>query len=127
MTLTPMKIEKCNITRHFPNREDLWRNEIFLKDSYCVAPNQIANVSKPYGYQDFTGMIFWVQRCQNTTTKNDCFARSFIDQTLVNVLLSTRFTNFYFDHSKLAEPACLTSRPMHFQFQVRCTKGSGII
>jgi hypothetical protein len=94
-----LKMEKCNVTRHFKSNPDLWENEKYITHSYCMAPNQLVNVSKPFGYDESTYISFWVQKCQNTTTKNDCFPREYIDKTLVNVFLLSRFTNYYFDHS----------------------------
>ena len=68
-SLTFLKMEKCNVTRHFPKREDMWKNEKFLKDSYCLAPNQIANILKPYAYPDYTAMIFWVKDAKTQQPK----------------------------------------------------------
>jgi hypothetical protein len=95
-----LKMEKCNAARHFPNNFEMWKNEKFLNDSYCVAPNQIANISKPFAYDDSTAIVYWIQKCQNTTTKNDCHSKEYIDKTLENVFLLTRYTNYYFEHSK---------------------------
>lgn len=105
MNFNELKMEKCILTRHFPTRVEMWKDTKFLSDSYCVAPNQNANLTKPFSYDDSTFVSFWVHRCWNTTTKNDCYPRDYIDKTLANSFLLSRFTNYYFDHSRQTEPA----------------------
>ena len=58
MDILPVKLEKCNVMRHFPNNIDLWKGEKFIEKSYCIVPNQMLNISMPYGYANYTTMMF---------------------------------------------------------------------
>jgi hypothetical protein len=99
-SLTFIKMEKCNVMKHFKRNPELWEKEKYITHSYCMSPDHMLNVSKPFGYDDSTFIIFWVLRCQNSTTKNDCYAREYLYKTLENTFFLTRFTNYYFDDSK---------------------------
>jgi hypothetical protein len=99
LSVMMVKMEKCNVTKHFKNNLKLWQNEKFITHSYCLPSDQLLNVTQPFGYDNSTWLVFWAQRCMNTTTKKDCYSRDYIDKTLNNVFLLTRFTNYYFDHS----------------------------
>jgi hypothetical protein len=98
LQMMPVKMEKCNLTHY--SDPTLWIGRKTINISYCVAPQQKLNISKIYGAINSTTMLFWVHRCKNTTTKNDCFPPEKIEQDLMNASLGLRFRNYYFDHKK---------------------------
>jgi hypothetical protein len=97
--MVPIKLEKCNITKHFED-PSLWRTSNYLDSSYCTETNQNFNLSKTIGARNYTMINFWVHRCKNTTTKKDCYSEEKIEQDLLNANIAVRFKNFYFDHKK---------------------------
>lgn len=92
-----VKMEKCNLTEHFDDR-DMWRNEKLINSSMCFAKDQNFNSSKIYGANNYTGIVLWIHRCQNSTTKNDCLPIEDINNALLNVFLLVRFKDYYLDH-----------------------------
>jgi hypothetical protein len=54
ISLSLLKMEKCNVTKHFKNNVELWKNEKFITHSYCLVPDQILNVTQPFGYDNST-------------------------------------------------------------------------
>jgi hypothetical protein len=98
LQMMPVKMKKCNLTDFSDPSLYVARKGISI--SYCVAPEQKLNISKIYGTGNSTLMWFWVHRCKNTTTKNDCFPPEKIEQDLMNASAGVRFKNYYFDHKK---------------------------
>jgi hypothetical protein len=100
MQMVPVNLEKCNLTKHFsdPSLYSYYVN--FLSTSYCVAPNQNLNLTKPYGFPNSASMWFWIHRCKNSTIKKDCYPPEKIEQDLMNANVALTFKNFYFDHKK---------------------------
>jgi hypothetical protein len=92
-----VKMEKCNLTKHF-NDIDLWKNEKLINSSMCFARDQDFNSSKIFGANNYTGLVLWIHRCHNSTTKNDCLPIEEIDKALLNVFFLVRFKDYYLDH-----------------------------
>jgi hypothetical protein len=99
MKMVPMKLEKCNLTKHYVDPL-LWNNSNYLDLSYCTETNQNFNLSKTVGAKNFSMINIWVHRCKNTTFKNDCFSAEQIEQDLSNANVALRFKSYYFDHKK---------------------------
>jgi hypothetical protein len=92
-----VKLEQCNISRHFKHSE-LWRDQKLINVSKCLAPDQKFNSSKPFGADSYTGIVLWVHRCHNSTEKKDCLPEEEIEKALENVFVLVRFKDYYFDH-----------------------------
>jgi hypothetical protein len=97
-----LKLEQCNISRHFRHPE-LWRDQKLINVSKCLAPDQNFNSSKPFGADSYTGIVLWVHKCLNTSAKNDCLPQNEIDKALENVFVLVRFKDYYFDHKLLGD------------------------
>jgi hypothetical protein len=77
-SLTFLKMEKCNLARHFKSNPDLWEKEKYITHSNCISPDQVVNVSKPSGSDDSSYFSFWLQRCQNITTNKFVFRENIL-------------------------------------------------
>ena len=53
MTAKPVKMEQCNLTRHFGGNGERWKDEKFITESMCLPLDQKYNASLPYGAQGF--------------------------------------------------------------------------
>jgi hypothetical protein len=93
-------LEKCQVEKIFLEDTELWKREKYIEKSWCTVPGQNLNISKPYGHENYSTMMFWVHRCINTTKKNDCLPSDVIDKKLMNTNVAIRFKNFYFDHKR---------------------------
>lgn len=99
MKMYPMKLEKCNVTKHFSDPVLIPQVES-VNSFYCVVPNQNFNMSRPFGYPKYAAIWFWVHRCKNTTLKNDCHPPEKIERDLMNTNVGLTFKNYYFDHKR---------------------------
>lgn len=97
-------LEKCNLEEHFPGEEDLWRDQKLINSSMCIKRNQNLPIQHTFGDLNFTSIVFWIHRCRNTTTKNDCYPKEKIEKELENVFLQVRFKDYTLDHSVIKEP-----------------------
>jgi hypothetical protein len=96
----PVALEKCQKEKSFLGDEKLWDTEKYIEKSWCTVQGQNLNISKPFGYENYTTMMFWVHRCINSTKKNDCLPSDIIENKLMNANLAIRFKNYYFDHKQ---------------------------
>jgi hypothetical protein len=105
MTAKPVKMEQCNLTRHFNGNGERWKDEKFITESMCLPLDQKLNASMLYGATGFSFLKIYMTRCTNNTVKKDCFPKEQIDATLNSVNVMVRFKNIYFDHDQLEEPS----------------------
>jgi hypothetical protein len=113
LQMIPVKTEKCNLT-HLSDTT-LWTDRKTVNISYCVSPDQKLNITKVFGSTNSSIMWFWIHRCKNSTTKNDCFPPEKIEQDLMNASAALRFRNYYFDHKKtenIGMPYLFTDTPI---------------
>ena len=72
--ITPVSIEKCNITNY--DKFELWKNEKLINDSICFSEEAIEshiNSTGVFGETGYTGVVFWISLCTNSTYKNNCY------------------------------------------------------
>lgn len=105
MQRNEIKLETCNITKHFPNSIDLWRDQKLINQSYCMRRNQNFNSSLTFGANNSTGVVFWIHKCLNTTKKKNCAPQEVIDETLTNVFFLVRFKDYFFKHDSIDKVA----------------------
>jgi hypothetical protein len=91
-------MEYCDLNKHFSNSTNLWKDEKFLSTSFCIPRDLTLNTSKTYGSTGNKGVALWLTRCSNSSIKNDCYSKEEIEYRLENVIVMTRFRNYYFDH-----------------------------
>lgn len=101
--ILPVKLERCDVKRNFANSTDLWRDQKLINDSYCITPGQNISSIKLFGENDYCGVVFWIHKCQNSTTKKDCYPDDVLTKELQNIFVLTRFKDYYFDHNLLGE------------------------
>jgi hypothetical protein len=101
--ILPVKVEKCDVSRNFANGTDLWRDQKLINDSYCITPGQNISSIRLFGENDYCGVVFWLHKCQNSTTKKDCYPDDYITKELQNIFVLTRFRDYYFDHNLVGE------------------------
>jgi hypothetical protein len=98
-------LEKCNISVHFKESKDLWIEQRQINSSTCIKRDLEINSSLLFGANNYTGIVFWIYKCQNSSTKNDCFPNDVIDAQLTNVFFLVRFKDYYFDHNVIGNNA----------------------
>lgn len=101
--ILPVKLEKCDVKKNFANSTELWRDQKLINDSYCITPGQNISSIRLFGENDYCGVVFWIHKCQNSTTKQDCYPDDIITKELQNIFVLTRFRDYYFDHNLLGE------------------------
>jgi hypothetical protein len=102
--LRPVEVERCNLDIHYAKHKDLYLNESAIEFGYCPKRNQtFLDTRKVYGASNYTGIVYWIHMCRNTTTKKDCYPEEKIREILSNVLVYIRFTDYYLDHKKQGE------------------------
>ncbi len=102
---TSFELEKCNVGKHFISYSDLWKNEKYINQSMCLPYNSFYNSSRVFASDNYTGLVIWVHRCQNTTDKHDCYSVDKINQILENVFVVVKIKDYYFDHSLIKHNA----------------------
>jgi hypothetical protein len=103
----PVNLEKCNLTVHFSDNMDMWRDQKLINDSICFSKNQSVPLESRYLFGDlnYTGIVTWIHKCINTTEDQTCASEEEIQKTLSNVFFYVRFKDYYYDHSILGDPA----------------------
>lgn len=91
-------MEYCDLSRHFTNSSNLWKEEKFISSSFCLPKDYPLNISQIFTSVGNKGILISLTRCSNTTTKKNCFSPERIEKDLENVIVLIRMKNFYFDH-----------------------------
>ena len=100
--ITPVSIEKCNITNY--DKFELWKNEKLINDSICFSEEAIEshiNSTGVFGETGYTGVVFWISLCTNSTYKNNCYPIEKSKEILDNVFVYVKILDIYFDHGNL--------------------------
>ena len=100
--ITPVSIEKCNITNY--DKFELWKNEKLINDSICFSEEAIEshiNSTGIFGETGYTGIVFWISLCTNSTYKNNCYPIEKSKEILDNVFVYVKILDIYFDHGNL--------------------------
>lgn len=81
-----LRYEKCNISKHFTNYTKYIKPQLESKFSYCV---DTSNITLNVKYGDLTNgysiLNVYVNQCVYTTTKNDCYDKTYINKKLQEV------------------------------------------
>ena len=99
--ITEVPIEICNISS-FEEHESLWKDEKFINESFCFSKESIdnkINSTRSYGDTNYTGIVFWITLCTNSSYKNDCYPLEESKKILDNVFIYVKILNYYFDHN----------------------------
>ena len=104
MSINPFPLEKCIVNKHFEGSEERWKDETFITESLCLPKDLPLKAYMPYAKTGFSCLEIYIQRCQNSTEKKDCFPKEQIEETLTMVNVLSRFKNIYFNHDKLFDP-----------------------
>ena len=100
--ITPVSIEKCNITNY--DKFELWKNEKLINDSICFSEEAIEshiNSTGVFGETGYTGVVFWISLCTNSTYKNNCYPIEKSKEILDNVFVYVKILDIYFEHGNL--------------------------
>jgi hypothetical protein len=57
-------------------------------------------IQKTFAAMNYTGLVYWVHMCRNTTTKKDCYPEEKIKEILMNLFVIVIFTDYYLDHNR---------------------------
>ena len=124
--ILPVEMEKCDVSRNFAGGVDLWKNQKLINDSYCIKTGQNISSIKLFGENDYTGVVLWIHKCQNSTTKTDCYPDEYITKELQNVFVLTRFRDYYLDHQKVGDPGKPSSTQIYSKLRSVPTREFGI-
>ena len=105
IVLQQIKLETCNVSKHFPQTPELWNDQKLINQSTCMARDQDFYSSNLFGANNYTGVVFWIHKCINTTNKTDCAPDDVIQAALTNVFILVRFKDYYFDHNLVGDTA----------------------
>ena len=100
--ITPVSIEQCNISKY--KNFELWKNEKLINDSICFSEEAIEshiNSTGVYGETGYTGVVFWISLCTNSSNKNNCYPIEKSKELLDNVFVYVKILDIYFDHGDL--------------------------
>ncbi len=53
-----MKLEKCNMTKHYNNNRYLWNDLKFINQSYCLERDRHLEVNNMFGSSNYTGIEY---------------------------------------------------------------------
>ena len=101
--IVPVSIEKCNVSS-YEKYYYLWKDEKLINESTCFsqeAINENINSTGVYGETGYTGIVFWLSLCTNTSTKNDCYPLEKSREILDNVFVYVKILDTYFNHGNL--------------------------
>ena len=104
--IIPVELERCNIAS-FKNKE-LWRDEKLINQSTCFSPNveeKKVNSTGTYGATGYTGVVFWIHLCMNSTKKKNCYPLDESKKILENIFVYVKFSDYYFNHNSISEYA----------------------
>ena len=104
--IVPVPTEQCNVSTY--EKSNLWKDEKLINESYCFSQDAIdnhINSTGVYGETGYTGIVFWISLCTNSSTKNDCYPLEKSRELLDNVFVYVKILDIYFDHGNLNENA----------------------
>jgi hypothetical protein len=70
ITKTYIKLEQCNINKHFSNVEDIYGNYL-LEKAWCIRPEDNHFIKGDYSVNEFYELQFYVTPCWNRTENNN--------------------------------------------------------
>jgi hypothetical protein len=70
VTKTPIKLEDCNLKKHFPSMEDIYENYLIEK-AWCIRPEDDHFIKGDYNINEFYELQFYVTPCWNRTSNNN--------------------------------------------------------
>jgi hypothetical protein len=98
----PIELEHCNITQF--SKPELWKDEPPINIGYCVKKNQYVDTSRIYGYDNYTSMSFWIQKCTNNSEFDNCYPEEVIQESLANCFVAYKYIDHYVDHNLNGNP-----------------------
>ena len=104
--IVPVPTEQCNVSTY--EKSNLWKDEKLINESYCFSQDAIdnhINSTGVYGETGYTGIVFWISLCTNSSTKNDCYPLEKSRELLDNVFVYVKILDIYFEHGNLNENA----------------------
>jgi hypothetical protein len=105
VTPYPMNVETCDIGKHFEGHEDLWRKENLFGDPFCVKNENPIPVRGLFGENNFTGFVFWIHKCINSTENgNMCASPEDITKVTTNCYIKFSFLDAYVDNTLIGNP-----------------------
>ena len=100
--IVPVELTQCDLSTF--DRADLWRDEKLINQSTCfskVAEEKSVNSTGVFGGTGYTGVVFWIHLCNNSTNKTDCYPYEESKKILENVFVYVKFSDYYFNHNSI--------------------------
>jgi hypothetical protein len=70
VTKTPIKLEDCELKRHFPGMEDVFSKHPVSK-AWCIRPEDNHYIKGDFNVDEFYELQFYVKTCLNRTSNNN--------------------------------------------------------
>ena len=98
----PISFENCNISSY--EKYHLWKDEKLINESICFSEESIKdniNSTGVFGETGYTGIVFWISICSNSSLKNDCYPFEKSKEILDNIFIYIKVLDVYFNHNNL--------------------------
>lgn len=107
-----IKIEKCDINKHFGAYQSLFKNLTDLNTFYCAIPRDYnQSIHGVYGSTALFGYYhFYISMCLNQTEQDNCLEKDVIQSILSNTYLDIRTVDYSIDNNNLDKVAKPTIR-----------------
>jgi hypothetical protein len=107
ITYKPLKIEGCNLTRHFLNFQEYFKNEDLL-NMWCIDPEDVPKLYLEGAWAtDLESMVFvTISACVNSTSPGSIICKSpeIIDKHLNGGFIGYRLIDTIINHNNYSQP-----------------------
>jgi len=103
---TDLKVMKCSNFKVNGNNYDLLYNTTETSDLYCLEPNQIVNIARPFGDPiAFSYINIYFTYCSDEKNKTKkCKSKNELDKILSSYYFGVRFLSYYNNHQNFENP-----------------------
>jgi hypothetical protein len=106
-----LKLEKCDINKHFGKYKDFFQNTPFINYYYCPELNKNnLTIFRPFSTNS-NFLVHAIGKCVNTTSEGKiCKDQKTIENILSNTFISHKYLEYSVDHKNISDPGSLTLR-----------------
>jgi hypothetical protein len=105
LELIPIELEKCNITKHFLDQSEMFKN-LAISKYQCIPPGKY-NITLFGRFGDtvngWSYLAFFLNKC-NAKMGQKCLNDSYIESTLANTALSIAYSSYSINHYNVTTP-----------------------
>jgi hypothetical protein len=123
LEILPIKLEKCEIDKHFPGDQESWKT-FNLKSMLCIPPNKYNLTLQGKNREILTGwstLNVYVNKCDPQAQK--CLNSTYTEKVLSNFVFMTAFLSSSIDHYNTTSPNSFKIDSMAFKMSNMINKG----